>query len=236
MRSRLPSEWPRRKSVMRAPFCSNSTSTPAAISAARRRHNQHVEELHRFGRSGTPRDAAAELMQLASRLTIHGGRPLQRWVGCFVTNHPIDPRSATSVCFQPLTSGCNGRDAKVSAIPLKCTADELVALPITVSDGAFEADLGGQPPKLLQLRIVRGLVSSILITILAMIKPIAGNPHILPFRLIPGRKYAPRSGPYLVGQGFMLTLRLCRAASDGASLARRQSGEDVLQKHTPTST
>jgi hypothetical protein len=40
-----------------------------------------------------------------------------------------------------------------------------------------------------------------LITILWMIKPTAENPHIQPFRLIPRWKYAPRSGPYVIGQG-----------------------------------
>jgi len=40
-----------------------------------------------------------------------------------------------------------------------------------------------------------------LITIFAMIKPTAPLTQFAPFRLIPGWKYASRSGSYLVGQG-----------------------------------
>jgi hypothetical protein len=44
-----------------------------------------------------------------------------------------------------------------------------------------------------------------LITILAMIKLTAAQTQIRLLRLIPGWKYASRSGPYHVGQGFGLT-------------------------------
>lgn len=53
-------------------------------------------------------------------------------------------------------------------------------------------------------------VSSMLITILVMIRPAAVQSQIRPFRLIPGWKYASRSGSYHVGQGFLLRLRLRR--------------------------
>jgi hypothetical protein len=43
-----------------------------------------------------------------------------------------------------------------------------------------------------------------LITILVMIKPTAPLTQFAPFRLIPGWKYASRSGSYHVGQGFAL--------------------------------
>ena len=49
--------------------------------------------------------------------------------------------------------------------------------------------------------IARSFVSSMLITILAMIKPTAVQAQIRFLRLIPGWKYASRSGSYLVGQG-----------------------------------
>ncbi|WP_373068171.1 hypothetical protein, partial [Gemmatimonas sp.] len=48
-------------------------------------------------------------------------------------------------------------------------------------------------------------VSSMLITILVMIKPTAPLTQFAPFRLIPGWKYASRSGSYHVGQGCRLT-------------------------------
>ena len=55
------------------------------------------------------------------------------------------------------------------------------------------------------LPLYADFVSSMLITILWMIKPIAGNAQIQPFRLIPRWKYAPCSGPYHVGQGWGFT-------------------------------
>jgi hypothetical protein len=45
-----------------------------------------------------------------------------------------------------------------------------------------------------------------LITILAMIKLTAAQTQIRLLRLIPGWKYASRSGPYHVGQGSTCTL------------------------------
>jgi hypothetical protein len=45
-----------------------------------------------------------------------------------------------------------------------------------------------------------------LITILVMIKPTAPLTQFAPFRLIPGWKYASRSGSHHVGQGFSCQL------------------------------
>jgi transposase len=40
----------------------------------------------------------------------------ERWFGCFVNNHPIDPWSATFLCFQALVHVAEDQPAKVSAI------------------------------------------------------------------------------------------------------------------------
>jgi len=56
-----------------------------------------------------------------------------------------------------------------------------------------------------------------LITIFAMIKPTAPLTQFAPFRLIPGWKYASRSGSYLVGQGSDLQLAAQTATLKGFS-------------------
>ena len=91
------------------------------------RTRQDVEEFHRLGRSRSAFNAATTLMQNALGITIHGGWPSERWFGCFVNNHPIDPGSATSLCLQvqALTRVAGCRTAKVSAIPFKgCNAQD----------------------------------------------------------------------------------------------------------------
>ena len=76
------------------------------------RTRQHVEELHRFGRSRAPSNASLTLMQNASGITIHGGRPSERWFGCFVNKHRINPWSATSLCIQALTPVAHAKQPK----------------------------------------------------------------------------------------------------------------------------
>lgn len=71
------------------------------------------------GGSRPASNAAATLMQTALGVTIHGGWPSERWFGCFVNNHPIDPWSATSICLQALTRVAGCQTAKVSSILLR---------------------------------------------------------------------------------------------------------------------
>jgi hypothetical protein len=57
--------------------------------------------------------------------------------------------------------------------------------------------------------IERSFVSSMLITILGMIKPMAVQSQIRPLSLITRWKYAPRSCPYLIGQRYSAPMRNC---------------------------